>query len=359
MNLRAINLFRMKTILSLVVVFLFVEFSFSQQLSFAKNEPALVYSLPKTVLSIDITCVKTTQTQGIYYQYAERYLATKQIVLENKTSFALQSIGLSTQTIADSKRTYKLFPNKKNAFNKLAVNERGILCGINICTTSIPISKPMPAKLNVATEKYQTNDLLPLGEEYLMAGSTAKLAEGAAKQIYRIRESRLSLLTGDLEHLPADGASMHAMIDGMNRMEKELTELFVGKITLDTIQQSVQIIPDSALNMQIAFRFSTFKGLVSSNDLSGAPYFVNTIAEKINWNAAQEKDKKPKNIVLNTLYPAPTKVEITNGMKTLLSQNIAMPQFGVVVPVSLDVLSSHATEIRVSPETGRLLSIEK
>ena len=51
-------------------------------------------------------------------------------------------------------------------------------------------------------------DASVFSEELLMAGSTAKQAEVAAKQIYRVRESRLNILTGEADNLPPDGEAM-------------------------------------------------------------------------------------------------------------------------------------------------------
>ena len=64
-----------------------------------------------------------------------------------------------------------------------------------------------------------------------MAGSTARQAEVAAKQIYRIRESRLNILTGDADNLPPDGEAMKLVIQQLEEQEKALTNLFTGILT--------------------------------------------------------------------------------------------------------------------------------
>jgi hypothetical protein len=200
---------------------------------------------------------------------------------------------------------------------------------------------------------------LPLGEEYMMAGSVAKLAEGAAKQIYRIRESRLSLLTGDLEHAPADGASMQAMLDGLNKSEKELTELFIGKTVTTTEKHSVIIHADSAINDAVAFRLSVHKGIVTTDDLSGNPYFVSIKPEKIKTSAPDPKAKKNDTQTINTIYPAKTTIELTDGVNVLCTVKTELPQFGVIVPLSADVFGTANLKVFVDPTNGRLLCIEK
>lgn len=348
----------MKKILFLISN-LFLVFSMQGQvISLTENEPAMIYSLPKSEICIDIELEKTSRKPGIYFQYSERYLATNQIALEEKTSYRLKSVALSTIAVADEKRTYVIQPVKKSALNQLSVNEKGILCGVNVPCKPVEIlaNKTSVFKNN---NPLTTNSLLPLGEEYMMAGSVAKLAEGAAKQIYRIRESRLSLLTGDLERAPADGASMQAMLDGLNKSEKELTELFIGKTVTTTEKQSVIIHADSAINEAVAFRLSTHKGIVTADDLSGNPYFISIKPEKIRTSAPDPKTKKNETQTINTIYPAKTTIELTDGVNALCTVKTELPQFGVIVPLSADVFGSANLKVFVDPTNGRLLCIEK
>ena len=51
----------------------------------------ITYSLPKTQLSVTVTARHTIEKPGPFYHYAERYLATKEIVTINNES---QSISL-------------------------------------------------------------------------------------------------------------------------------------------------------------------------------------------------------------------------------------------------------------------------
>jgi hypothetical protein len=330
-----------------------------QGIELTENEPAMIYSLPKSEICIEIELEKTSRKPGIYFQYSERYLATNQIALEEKTSFRLKSVALKTIAVADEKRTYVIQPVKKSALNQLSVNEKGILCGVNVPCKPLESSLTNKKSVFKNNEPVITNSLLPLGEEYMMAGSVAKLAEGAAKQIYRIRESRLSLLTGDLEHAPADGASMQAMLDGLNKSEKELTELFIGKTVTTTEKHSVIIHADSAINDAVAFRLSVHKGIVTTDDLSGNPYFVSIKPEKIKTSAPDPKAKKNDTQTINTIYPAKTTIELTDGVNVLCTVKTELPQFGVIVPLSADVFGTANLKVFVDPTNGRLLCIEK
>jgi hypothetical protein len=323
--------------------------------SLKEGESHIVYSLPKTEFCIEVQTEKAIQKQGIFYRYSERYLATNKVITEEKTTFRLKNIQVHSRAIPDANRTYNFAPSKKSEAHNISVNSKGLLCGINVPYQSESISKQHVKE--TITETLKQSTLLPLGEEYMMAGSEAKLAEGAAKQIYRIRESRLSLLTADVEKLPADGSSLKLMLEGLNKMEKELTELFIGTTTVETQTQKIYLTPDTALNKQVLFRLSALLGVVSTDDLSGIPYYISIKPTLINLQAADPKAKTdPAEIY--TIIPASTEISIGDGINTLYSGQFFVPQFGKTIPLSESVLQQPKVIVRVDPQTGRLISVE-
>lgn len=225
----------MKT--KLLIIGLLVSFFGSAQKNAAPAESVLLYSLPKTELVIEVNAERVNQKPGDFYQYSERFLATNDVVTAEKTFYRIKDITVSQRTVADPNRTYKIVPAKNGIQSLITVNEKGILCGLNVPVVKEKPNKPKELKL---AEK-KTESLLPLGEEYMLAGSVAKMAEGAAKQIYRIRESRAALLTGDTDHLPGDGSSFKYMLDGMDSQEKQLTELFTGKNTVEPVTEQTAV----------------------------------------------------------------------------------------------------------------------
>jgi hypothetical protein len=192
----------------------------------------------------------------------------------------------------------------------------------------------------------------------MMAGSEAKLAEGAAKQIYRIRESRLGLLTADVERLPADGSSFTSMLDGLNNSERELTELFVGKTSTEVQSKMLYLTPTVVTANQVLFRFSALRGLVASDDLSGAPYYININPEKIPNVVPADPKAKKEIVAFYTIQPASTLISIGDGINTLFLNQYFIPQFGVTIPVSDELFKQPKLKIQIDPLTGRLLSIE-
>lgn len=324
--------------------------------SINENESVMVYSLPQTELCIEVEVEKVSQVPGEFYRFSERYLATANVIAEEKTTYQVKNIKILSRAIPDPSRTYTVALSKKMPFDKITVNEKGILCGVNVdgCPEKRqePVKKATKDPLARKTDK--KDNVLPLTEEYMMASSTTKMAEGAAKTIYRIRESRISLLTGDVDQLPADGSSMRQMLNEMDRLEKELTELFTGKRTSETETHKIYITPNAIKRNEVAFRVSAQKGLVSSEDLSGSPYYITILPETI--QTAPSK-KGPQQTELKTILPARTQVTVSDGRNELASKTLYMPQFGKEIPVPADMFKG-GREMRIDPNTGRILSIE-
>lgn len=348
----------MKKSFFLLILLLAATGAWSQsEFSLKQDEPAVVYSLPKTEFVIEVKTEKRTETPGQFYKYSERYLATSKVILQENFSYKVVSIDVKTRAIADSQRTYAFVMDKNTPVLRLSVNNHGILCGVNVkCLPTMEL--PVKSRISTVENSIQ-NSLLPLGEEYMLAGSEAKLAEGAAKQIYRIRESRLGLLTADVEKLPADGSSLKKMLDGLSKMEQELTELFIGKTSVTTETKTLFLVPEKAMNNQVLFRVSVSRGIVEADDLSGTPYYVNVTPTIIPTTAVTIDPKsKPTRVLLNSVLPASTKFSISDGINTLFSKQYFVPQFGRLIPVPLDILYQSNVKVLFDNQTGRILNVE-
>ena len=343
-----------RLILISLVLILFQTSNAQTAFSLTEGSPALVYALPKTVLNFEVEVEKTVEKPGVFYLYSQRYLATDRVVLEEKTSYRVKGIRMSTSTVPDLNRRFSIVPVANSALNHLVVNSQGILCGVNVDIQQA--DRKMNASKSFETAMTAKN-ILPLTQEYMMAGSTAKLAEGAAKQIYDIRESRLNILMGEMDQLPADGEALKLMLNGLDRQEKELTELFIGSVVTETSFHQVTITPDRNQLEDVLFRLSANRGFVPKDDLSGTPFYYNINPEKIQLQAPDPKSK-PVKIGLQTVLPAQTTVTVTDGVKTLLENTLDIPQFGELVPLPESLFKSQKVKVQVDVETGRLLKLE-
>ncbi|OQB30426.1 MAG: hypothetical protein BWY08_01171 [Bacteroidetes bacterium ADurb.Bin174] len=353
----------MKKILPAIALFVGV-LTVQSQSDFAlkSDVPSHVYALPKTGLCFEIEVETITEKPGIFYLYSQRYLATNEVIMEEKISSSITDIKMNILTAPDMNRRYVIeySPKSPVAFG-MAVNEQGILCGVNV--PAVPTGKKCEIKANALTKKEKQlsyQDLLPLTQEHMMAGSAAKMAEGAAKQIYTIRESRLNLLMGEVDHMP-EGEALKIILQELDVREKKLSELFVGSVQKETGKYTITLYPEEVLSEEVLFRLSAKRGVISKEDLSGEPYYISIIPETISKEAetTKSKSKKLEKVGLYTILPAATTVTISDGVNTLFQRDVAMPQFGELIPLPESLVHTPNIKISIDPQSGRLLKIEK
>lgn len=186
--------------------------------------------------------------RGELYQYSERYLGPTELVKEDVTYYRIASISPYMQPIVK--------PSK------------------NTISSS---GKP----------RIEVEPQIPLSETSLMAGSTAKKAECVAKQIYRIRETRMNILAGDVEHVPQDGKAMEQVLKELDKEEKALTALFVGKQKITTKRKLVTYQEGN----ELLLRFSRFAGPVDLEDVSGEPVYI-SVTDNTESRLAEEQPQK-------------------------------------------------------------------
>lgn len=322
------------------------------------NNFGITYSLPKTSLVVETEVTKVTCKAGPYYQYAEKYLGVKNAITEDKVYYTLGKINLVNKGVPDSDNTYIVEFKQGTVAPYAYLTEDGLLCSIN--AEYEPSEADIEAGKRNKANKSLT-DASVLSEELLMAGSTAKQAEVAAKQIYRIRESRLNILTGEADNLPPDGEAMKLVIQQLEEQEKSLTNLFTGIETKETSDYEVTVIPHDELDREILFRFSSRIGIVSADDLGGTPVYMNLKAieraPQLDPKEAEKKEKSMKGIIYNV--PGKASVEISMNKRTLYKGEAQITQFGSKEGLAPVMFEDKKAPVKVLfyPETGAIKQI--
>lgn len=326
----------------------------------AEDESAVVYYMPKTLLIINADYEEIVETRGIFYQYSERYLGTTDVVTADQKRYRLNNISLHTRMEADETRAFVVPINEKSLQNcSLSITEKGTLAGVNLQAES---TKHKAQSTNQKTESETLREesmlLVPFLEEQMRANSVAKMAESTAKQIYRIRENRLNLLAGDVDHLPADGVAMQQVLAELNKQEQLLTELFVGKREVRQLHHSLLYEPTQSAEQEVLFRFSSFSGITDKDDLSGEPVYLTLNAQKQDYAPAAEEKKSPLSPVYYNM-PGKATVSISYQDRSFVNRTLRVAQFGVAVPLAQDIFKKSAPQIEFDYKTGMLRSIQK
>ena len=320
----------------------------------------IIYSLPKTELNITITARYTIEKPGPFYQYAERYLATKEIITINNESWNIENIEIKTSAIADPNRTFQVAIDNKGIANNITYTHDNIIAGINIGSNmpnmsdkSEKFDKSDNSQLSILNSQF---DYSVLNEETLVATSIPKMAEMIAHQIYHIRESRTALLTADLERQP-DGEALKTMLTQLNQKEAELIAFFIGKTTSYTITKTYSITPDDELNSHVIARISTTEGLIDADNVIGEPIYINIEGTYYNAPLADPKQEKtPKGFY----YNVPGKAKIIVESPDLTTEaTLPIAQFGYTTYLNAALTNNKTARITFNPELGTILKIEK
>ncbi len=310
-----------------------------------------VYFLPKTAINITLQIEKSVYTPGDLCQYAERYLRIKDVSPKSAVSYNIIAISQEAIAVADTAKRYAVEFNAKTSATNVRLSDDGILLAINTEPEAVPTSQhfipsPKPAPLN--PRNY-------MSEEILAAGSTAKMAELTAQDIYDIRESRNLLTRGQADNMPKDGEQLRLMLNQLDQQDKSLTSLFTGSVTKDTTEYTFTVIPDKDIKQQILFRFSKKLGLVDKDDFGGAPYYINIEDLKV-APPSEPIDPKKKNKQVDGIYvnvPGKLRSTISNTQGILLTNDYIAAQFGNVELLSGALFNKrYTTRLRLHPLSG-------
>ena len=314
-----------------------------------------VYFLAKTVLRFVVRVEKTTYTPGDFCRYAQRYLRLNDVEAEASTTHKLIGMTMGTYGEADKAKGYAVKFNAKTSACNISLADDGTLLAVN--ATARKPEAPVP--FAPAPKPAPVNPRQYLSEEVLAAGSTAKMAELTAQDIYDIRDSKNYLNRGEADYMPKDGEQLRIMLANLDRQERALTEMFTGTTDREDRLFTFRIEPEDGTDNKVVARFSRLLGILSPDNLTGEPLYISVSATApVPPAPADDKKKKPKGVIYN--IPGKGKVAVTWQGKTLFSGELPVTQFGYT-EVLTDGLFDKKVNTRVifNPETGGIAKIDK
>ena len=190
---------------------------------------------PKSTLVVDITVEKCEVIVGPYARYAQKYLGVRAPLTE--------------------KLSYRIVEAK------VALGDDKLLMADD--AVAAPTQKVTPQ----FTDEKGYARLMPSRVES-RALTADEAARDAANTIFRLRKSRLELITGEMGEY-VFGGGLEAALREIDKQEKANLELFFGREEISTYSQRVTLMPSSDKFNYILWRFSDKSGLVPATDLSG------------------------------------------------------------------------------------------
>ena len=317
------------------------------------------YYLPKTAMKFTLTVEKTQYEPGQFAGYAQRYMKQDDVQLEASTTYRIVDTRMHNIAMPDTAKHFTLSLDKRYTISTVERTDNGQLLAIN----AEPKRVTEPAPFVPARKPRALNPRDFMNEDMLTAGSTAKMAQLIAQEIYDIRDSRNQLQRGQAEFMPADGQQLRIMMDGLNTQERALRQVFEGTTVKDTTEVTLVFVPSENVDRQLFFRFSRHFGLVDNDDLSGVPYYITvyTDAKANDDGEAQKKEKKDKDdigLVVNT--PQKVRATLYCENKVVDSYEFNAGQFGGTESLSGALFGKKlTTQIVLNPITGGIETIKE
>ena len=323
------------------------------------TKDAVSYWLPKTTLTVTVKAQKQTFKPGEFSRYAERYLRLNNVRDKAEEVWSIESVDITPKGTPDKEQLYTLtFPSKGNR-PYMELTDDGIIQAVNVHIEKPSIRQSLApsqkAERKVNPQEYMT-------EEILMAGSTAKMAELTAKEIYNIRESRNAITRGQADFIPTDGESLKFMLESLTAQENALLTLFNGTEETEHITFTVNVTPDSPVAKQILLRFSSKLGILPVDNLAGEPVWIDITDRQMTAGYGEDTKKQPSkpNAFLYYRIPGRASVRIYNNRLTLFEDEIQIAQFGKVEVVSTTIMGKNAdTKITFDTTTGNIKGINE
>ncbi|NLN30133.1 MAG: DUF4831 family protein [Bacteroidales bacterium] len=321
------------------------------------RDGSLVYALPRTMFTVKVELERTIELSGPYAAYADELLGLRNVILHENENWAVRSVAVSSHEEADPSEFYVIESNTLVQPNYLALRKEGLIFDLYPRTSSRITDESDGKEIDVSrfrsfdlgSDEYyrvQTDTVykrvsvdeqfirIPYTVEKRKKFSDAQLAERAARRLMDLRDGKFLILMGEANVFPQSSAA----IDEINRMERELTELFTGKSIIDIRTFTYSIVPEKRMvgeEVEI-FRFSEVTGPETADSESGMPVVMELMPEEktrdIAVIAADPADAL-SSVPGRVYYRIPDIVNVTVrlGDETLYNSRKLVCQFGKVM----------------------------
>lgn len=334
----------------------------AQVLNVNEQAPAgtVVYSLPSTTIVLKVTAEHESYQAGPYAQYAKKYLGID-VRGASGDFYRIKSIEMTPYIEADPSvsAAVNLQGSKVAAANFLQMGSQGLVV-LSDSYTGKPVQWRFPAAVdareffagtasnidNISTVLYKTVmgaegiEKIPVKQDQSVVKSLEKKAEETAEMIFKLRQKRIEIITGDTD-ATFSGEAMGATLAEIKRLEEEYMSMFVGKSVFDEQTAVFDVVPQATnqKHIYIAFRISETQGLLPSNYMQGRPVVMELLQDKepIAPTAVTEAVMNTKGRVA---YRKPVTViaKVMDGQTVLLQARVPVYQLGKIMSFPVETL---------------------
>jgi hypothetical protein len=322
------------------------------------TDGSLVYALPLTVFEIDVVAERTIEVPGPYATFALEMLGLNNVITSEAETWSIVDINLRSVEELDPSQFYVIQGTTLMQSNAFALKRSGLILDINpevYASKSISqnhggsdysglLFSDLGADEYVSFESDTAYKIvkadtafirIPYLVEKKKTPSLNEEASAAAKKLLELREGKHLILTGETNIFPQDDAS----IIEINRLDKEYTALFAGKIWSEIRHFRFWFTPQLSMTGKktVLFNFSATEGVKATESNKGQPVYIEMAASNKtkDLNLIVRPVTSDKEIALSDrlFYRVPDVVDIriTNGNATILTARKLVYQFGNTV----------------------------
>lgn len=322
-----------------------------------KSDPQghLTYSLPSTVIMLDVEAVQENFYAGPYARYAEKYLGIK-ARQKDESTIHLTEVRMTPLVEADQSRRYNISVAKgQMEASFLKLSSQGLISFADANYGEVPqwrfpksgqadfSSKGVSSNLtSESTTLYHNGG--KVNQSMLVGKTSEQKAAETAEMILKLREQRLQIVTGDTD-ATYSGEAMGAAIAEITRLEQEYMTLFTGYSESQTQQMRFEVVPsaDQEGQMYIAFRLSDTDGLVPADKMTGKPVILQIIPQEFHVPEVPVTDEKGKKkpvaeVLAYYRIPAVCTVKLMDGPELLLQSRMPVYQLGQESSLPVNVI---------------------
>lgn len=336
-----------------------------------EGDASLVYYMPKNTLQVKINYQATTYKAGPYKDFARELLGLEDVVQYNETRYELTKATVFTITRPDFSRPVVITAQANVPTQLLALTKDGILAGYNVSSNELRPATPAqqgpkgPQGDHHSFDRVKAKTSIP--EEVTRAVTKREKAELLAKQIYRLRETRIYLLSGEVDKMPTDGEATKEVLRQLEAEEKGLTELFTGTKSVRHLSETFMYEPTQS-ERYVLCRFSKADGLIDKEDAVGEPVVLKAevmrqiAGEAQDMNKEQGQRTKDKVVLSPIMYNLPGWLDYTieYGIQCLARKSQPIAQFGIAVPLTQNLFTGKTLpQIEFNTQTGNIKTIHQ
>jgi hypothetical protein len=321
----------------------------------AIKDGSIIYSLPRTVFNVVVSMERTIEVPGPYAKFAGDLLGLTNVIRNPNESWSIEDVTLESALEPDPAQFYVIETNTLFETNVLALKKEGLIMDINpkhydgnrgnsivrsedeySISSDLGSDEYFQVQRDTAFKRISLDSTfvrIPYVVEKRKKLSDDQLAERAAKRLMEMRDGKHLILTGESNVFPQNEAA----INEMNRLEKEYTELFTGKIIKEKRTYTFQVIPEKEMAGKPVrlFQFSELKGVIPEDQAGGVPVVIVMTPGKTTKDITiiNKSGSKDDNGYDRLYYRVPDVVslKVTSGKEVLLNSRSLIYQFGGII----------------------------